>query len=161
MDTVSNFNNSAIAGSTVVAKHRTVWMASFGFFSLVLFAVSPGLTTAILLAVVLSAANIVGANRLDDFDRPEKRLVPTLAGSLLAAILLWISALSGASLAGYMGLGSIVASILSAALYAVLVAGESFMAAMIQFVSSANNTSGLKIAYLIDRKFAGFLGEIR
>jgi len=145
--------------SVIFSNRRALWMAGFAFSSMALFLVIPTIGFSLLLVLALSISNVVVVNRWTDHYLTNSDYY-TFSGSVLAAVLLWVSILAGNYLTGLTNTaGIILNSALPLVLFAVLIVAENVFAAVMQFFLAKKHDVAIYVACMLDMKCAGLLGE--
>ncbi len=149
--------------SDMFSGRKALWMAGFALFSTAFFLLSPGIGATLAFSLVISFAHVVFVGRARERFM-DSALLCTIAGSMLAAALLWMSLLAGnhgVGLLGFAGASSapVIASVLSLLSFAVLVVLENAAAMATLFMVSKSHNAATDAACLLDMKCAGLFGE--
>jgi hypothetical protein len=155
---------AASAPASVTPASTGVAIGLFAGAGLALGALQPAVGGALVLAIFLSGmlAGLALIAAHDDADSPFHRAMRTtvqLVAPVLAAVLLW----SAIALTRSVFDASVLATVFALPVFAAILAGEGFAAALLQIALA--RLSGIEpaipVAMLVADKYAGFIGELR
>ena len=129
---------------------RKAWIFAYGLTFVALLALQFG---AVAIGLLIFCATFLQLTIVERNNCQADKSHP-FAGALISASLLYLSLLATS---GFELLSSIV---LTLVLYALLTVLEGLVTAVMQTIFASNGDARGKIAWLLDKKFAGFFGEI-
>jgi len=149
--------------SDVFSNRKALWLTGFALSSAGFYLVSPGFVATLVFALAILLAHVVFVARARNTFL-DSALFCTIAGSMQAAALLWVSVLVGNAGSGLIGLeGPVAAPLFAVALsvlsFAALVVAENVVAVALLFAVSKSHNAATDAACLIDMKCAGLFGE--
>lgn len=156
--------SAATDNSDKIQSRRVHWVLGFGLFSALLMTSAPTFGNLLAVVVGLSMSCWAWGSNTTHLDS-RNNIIGTILGGMLNAGILGTSIVAGhhlVLLAGFDMHGLVIAfgTVFGFVIYCALTGLEALINLGVQLIVTRNCSSELKIAYQIDVRFGGFLGEI-